>query len=119
MAGSLTTYKQGHRAEFLAAWMLRFKGYKIMTLRYKTPMGEIDIIAQKGNMLVFAEVKWRGDEVALDEAISKKSRRRIEKAAALYAQKNVINDAQWRFDAVLLSPKKWPRHIKQAWIFGE
>ena len=119
MASLQTNYERGHKAEDRMAWYLRCKGYRIIDKRFKTPVGEIDIIAKKGGALIFVEVKYRQNTVALGEAISVKNRRRVEKAAQLFCQKHRLSNQQWRFDAILLAPKKWPHHIKQAWIFGE
>jgi len=64
-----TGYSKGLRAETLAAWYLRFKGYRILAMRYKTRVGEIDLIARRGRSLVFAEVKWRPDRRTAMEAV--------------------------------------------------
>lgn len=49
----------GCNAENLAAWRLRLAGYQILARRHKSHMGEIDLIARRGQVLVFAEVKAR------------------------------------------------------------
>ncbi|MEZ5759409.1 MAG: YraN family protein [Emcibacteraceae bacterium] len=54
-------YKWGQLAELFASLMLRFKGYSIVARRYKTRVGEIDIIARKGPLTIFCEVKARDD----------------------------------------------------------
>lgn len=102
----------GRRAEQLAAWYLRAKGYRIIQPRYKTPVGEIDLIAKRGSSLVFVEVKRRVSERAAREAITAHQRARILKAAGLYLSKNPqFSQCEQRVDAVLLVPGRWPVHI--------
>ena len=109
-------HAQGHLAEFLAAWMLRFKGYRILKKRFKTPVGEIDLIAARGRTLIAVEVKHRSTYLNAGEAITPKQRKRIEMALSLY-----LRNLRWvpqniRFDAVYLIPYKLPKHIVGAWI---
>jgi len=117
MIGWLKTYhEQGHLAETIAAWMLRLKGYRILKRRFKTPVGEIDLIAARGWTLVAVEVKYRGSFLNAGEAITPKQRKRIEMALSLY-----LRNLRWvphniRFDAVYLIPYKWPKHIVSAWF---
>lgn len=66
------TYQRGLHAETVAVWFLRLKGYKILVRRYKTKVGEIDIIARRGNKIIFTEVKARPSiDIAL-ESITRK-----------------------------------------------
>lgn len=114
--GLKTYHKQGHLAESLAVWALRLKGYRILKRRYKTPLGEIDLIAARGRTLVAVEVKYRPTLDQAKEAVTSKQRKRIERALSLY-----IRHLRWvpqniRFDAVLLIPYKWPKHIVNAWF---
>ena len=109
-------HKQGHLAEFLAAWMLRLKGYRILKRRYKTPVGEIDLIAARGWTLVAVEVKYRASFLNAGEAITPKQRKRIEMALSLYLRHLRWTPDNIRFDAVLLIPYKWPKHIANAWL---
>jgi putative endonuclease len=112
----LTTFhKQGRLAELLAALLLQLKGYRIMKRRYKTPLGEIDLIAARGRTLVAVEVKYRTTLDQATEAITPKQRKRIERALSLYLRNLRRQPDQIRFDAVLLSPYKWPRHLQNAW----
>jgi len=50
--------RRGHVSEYLAAAFLMLKGYRIVALRYRTRLGEIDIIARKGDLAVFVEVNF-------------------------------------------------------------
>ncbi|MFW5833612.1 MAG: YraN family protein, partial [Pseudomonadota bacterium] len=54
-----STDRRGHDAEARAAWWLRLKGFRILACRYRTPVGEIDLVARRGRLLVFVEVKYR------------------------------------------------------------
>ena len=110
-----TFHQQGHLAELLAALLLQLKGYRILRRRYKTPLGEIDLIAARGRTLVAVEVKYRTALDQAGEAITLKQRKRIERAFLLYLQNLRRKPDQIRFDAILLSPYKWPRHLQNAW----
>jgi putative endonuclease len=110
-----TFHKQGHLAELLAALLLQLKGYHIVKRRYKTPLGEIDLIAMRGRTLVAVEVKYRASLDQASEAITFKQRKRIEKALTLYLRNLKHQPDQIRFDAILFSPYKWPKHLQNAW----
>lgn len=108
-------YRKGLHAEMLAAWYLRFKGYRILATRYKTRIGEIDLIAKRGRGIVFAEVKWRPDRRTAMEAIHEGNQARVRQAAELYLQKYPrYNGCETRFDALVFAPRCWPLHIKNA-----
>jgi len=111
--------RRGRNAEKIARIYLRLKGYRILSSRYKTKMGEIDIVATRGNYIVFIEVKARANlDTALD-SIAYKQRRRIEKAASLWLKQHRDETCSPRFDVIALAPGRWPRHIKSAWRYGE
>lgn len=74
----------GRWAEHAAALFLRFKGYRILARRYKTPVGEIDLVAERGRTLAFVEVKWRPTARAALEAIPPRQRDRVSRAANWY-----------------------------------
>jgi putative endonuclease len=113
---SLTSYQKGLRAETFAKLWFRCKGYRILAERYKTPSGEIDLIAKKSRVLVFVEVKLRKTKQAAAEAIHSKNRSRVTTAAALYLQCHPeYSKLEMRFDALVLSPAAWPQHICNAW----
>jgi putative endonuclease len=109
-------YRWGVRAETLCAWWLRLRGYHILSQRYRNRFGETDIVARRGGVVAFIEVKARaGHEVAL-EAIATKQRRRIERSAMgfLAGYPNVVEHTV-RFDVITVVPWRWPRHIIDAW----
>jgi putative endonuclease len=115
-------YKYGIAAERIAAIFLRLKGYRVIAQRYKNPKGEIDIMAVKGNILAIVEVKAR------------KSFSDCAYSIPYWKQKKILGAVEWlmagggkiaglagaseriiRFDAILIVPKKLPRHLKDAW----
>lgn len=111
-----TGHATGLRAEKFAAAALFLKGYRILARRFRTPLGEIDLVARRGRTLCFVEVKRRGSAAEAAEAISARNRARVGNAAALYLQKYPeYSGMNVRFDAVIVSPGSWPRHIPQAW----
>ncbi len=77
-------YRAGRGAERLAAWWLRFKGYRIVATGYKTPVGEIDLIARRGRVLAFVEVKARPTMREAADAISPRQQERIARASAWF-----------------------------------
>jgi putative endonuclease len=95
-----TRYKIGIDAEELAASYLIGKGYTILHRRYKTKYGEVDIIAESSNCLVFVEVKSKKHDV--EYAISDKQTQRVSDAASMYLAENPTNK-DCRFDAILIS----------------
>ncbi len=110
-----TSHSKGLMAELKARSFLRSKGFRILTKRFKTPLGEIDFIAKDGKTLVFVEVKLRKTKEAAAEAIDKKNKKRVRNAAELYLQQHPeYNDFEMRFDALILAPGAWPEHIPDA-----
>ena len=77
-------YRRGHRSEWLAALALMLKGYRIVARRYRTKLGEIDLIARRGDLVIMVEVKARPTLLEAMEAIGRESERRIEGAADLW-----------------------------------
>jgi putative endonuclease len=108
--------RKGRRAENAAALWLRMKGYRILDRRVRTPACEIDLIATKKNMLVFVEVKSRLTHAAALEAVTPQLRKRLEQAARIWtSSRHKLQHHLWRFDIVLLSPGRLPRHMRDAW----
>jgi len=111
----------GRAAEHYAAFVLRLKGYHIITRRHKTPFGEIDLIAQKARMLIFIEVKYRRDTSALPTSLTPMGQNRIIKAADYYISRTpAVQKLGSRFDLILtaplgLLPLGYMQHIKDAW----
>lgn len=109
----------GRRAERIAAWYLRLKGYGILARRFRGPVGEIDLVVRRRGWLVFVEVKARTDDDAGFEAVGPKSRARIARAAeAWIARYPAAGAMKLRFDVIVVAPGfSWPRHLRNA--FGD
>lgn len=109
-------FRRGAKAELYASLYLWLKGYKILKRRYKTKVGEIDLIALKLGTIVVVEVKARDKEEDAAYSITSRQRQRIERATEMFLSENPgFQNADIRFDAVLMVPKKFPIHIKNAW----
>ena len=110
--GRVAAYRRGLLSETLAAWLLRVKFYAILARRYRTPVGEIDLIARRGRTIAFVEVKNRRSPDAALEAVGPKGRSRIARAAALWqAAHPDAAGFDLRFDLVIVVPGRLPRHI--------
>lgn len=108
--------RRGRRGEGVAAWYLRLKGWRILARRVKTPRGEVDLVARRGRMVAFVEVKWRGSAKELDHAIDEYRLRRVAAAAQAIASRFVRPGDLQRIDVLLLAPGSFPRHIVNAWM---
>lgn len=111
-------YLKGHRSEWLAALFLRCKGYEILKTRFKTPVGEIDLLVRHKKMLIAVEVKNRSSLEKARFSITPRQQRRIERALLYYLCRS-RTALSLRFDVILMAPWKWPYHIKGAWREGE
>ena len=81
-------YRHGHLAELAAAALLLLKGYRLIARRYKTPLGEIDLVVKRGRLIAFVEVKARGSFRDALEAVGPAAERRIVGAADLWLAKH-------------------------------
>jgi putative endonuclease len=114
--GRLRAFAFGVRAERLARLYLRCKGYRILERGYRTPVGEIDIIARRGTALAFVEVKARRDFESAAYAITARQQTRITRAAGAYIARHPDCAAlDLRFDVILMAPGGWPQHLPGAW----
>jgi putative endonuclease len=108
-------FRLGLSAESRAAAFLIAKGYRIVARRWRSPVGEVDIVARRRNVLVFVEVKARNQ---LDDAaysVTERQQRRIAAAAAAWlAARPEDSMRDIRFDAMLVAPGRLPRHITAA-----
>jgi putative endonuclease len=111
----VAAFRTGLSAETRAAAFLMAKGYRILIKRFRTPHGEIDIVARRRNLLVFVEVKARA---SLDEAayaVTPRQQARIIAAAQAWLMAHPEHaDFELRFDAVLIAPRRLPRHLLAA-----
>jgi putative endonuclease len=108
-------FRFGLSAESRAAVLLLAKGYRILARRYRSAVGEIDIVARRRGVLVFVEVKARESFDAAAEAIGPRQQQRIIAAANAWLGAHP-EDARrnMRFDAVLVVPGRLPRHLMAA-----
>ena len=110
----------GRRAEVVAALWLMAKGYRILGFRLATPLGEIDLLAQRGGVLAVIEVKSRTSLEAALEAVTYEQRARLRRAGAhIAASRAGLRDATVRLDLLALAPGRRPRHVPNAWVDGQ
>ena len=108
-------YRHGHFAETAAAGFLLFKGYRLLARRYRTPLGEVDLIVRRGRTVAFIEVKARKSFAEAVEAIGPATERRVAAAADLWLMRHPRAAAlTLRFDVVLIVPWRLPRHLPDA-----
>ena len=111
-----TNYLRGMIAEIYVMGYLMAKGYRIIAWRYKTPVGEIDIIAKRGQILAFIEVKLRMDLDSGLYAITPRMQHRIGRAAGYFmASHPRFLAVSQRFDAVAVYGFRL-RHLDNAWL---
>jgi putative endonuclease len=107
-------YRAGIWAEYIAALYLLFNGYRILKFRYKTKVGEIDVITKKGATYCFVEVKYRQSLSDAVAAVSAQSQSRIRRAGEHYLLGKGIESPSVRFDVIGLTPQLKIRHEKNA-----
>ena len=111
----IAAFRTGLSAESRAAALLMAKGYRILAKRFRTPHGEIDLIARRRNLVAFIEVKARAtlDEAAF--AVTPRQQQRIIDAAQGWLMAHPEHaDFELRFDAILIAPRRLPRHLLAA-----
>jgi putative endonuclease len=131
-------YLSGRRAERIACWLLRLKGYRILAVNWRCPAGEVDILAQRGDVLAAVEVKRRAGGLVIGEAagdaalfaISPRQQARVARAAeAFAARRSDCQNLTLRLDAITVTQPTsgpwrglarllrwgWPRHFPAAW----
>lgn len=107
--------REGRRAESIAAWWLRLKGWHILARRARTPLGEIDLIARRGAILAFIEVKARSSRDQADLALDDYRLRRVAAAAEAIAPRFARPGDDLRIDAMFIVPRRLPRHMPDVW----
>ena len=111
----IAAFRRGLSAESRAAMLLIAKGYRIAARRWKTPLGEIDIVARRRRALVFVEVKARVHLDDAAQAVTDRARRRIIAAAELWLAHHPDDaEREIRFDVILVAPGRIPQHIPDA-----
>jgi putative endonuclease len=110
-----SNHRRGILAEYAALFYLMCKGYRLVTLRYKTKFGEIDLIMRRGDTLAFVEVKARRYHADAAVAIHSKNQSRVMQAAQMFLRNHpAYANYQVRFDAVLIAWYKRPHHLVHA-----
>jgi putative endonuclease len=115
----VAAFRVGLSAESRAAIFLWAKGYRIAARRWKSPVGEIDIVARRGRLLVFVEVKARASIDAAAFSLTDRQKLRIVAAAHAWLARHPDDGGRnIRFDAILVAPRRLPRHIPAAFDAG-
>jgi len=108
-------FRFGLSAESRAAAYLIAKGHRIVARRWRSPVGEVDIVARRRNTLIFVEVKARERLDDAAAAILPRQQRRIIAAAEAWLARHPDDiNSNIRFDVVLVAPRSLPRHIEAA-----
>ena len=95
---------------------LRLRGFRILARRFATPLGELDLVARRGDLVIFVEVKRRLDLAEAAAALTRQQQTRIARAAALFLQRHPkLGLCAIRFDLIGLAPWRWPCHIRDIW----
>ncbi len=105
----LSTTRKGARGEEAAASYLESKGWNVLARNFRTRLGEIDIIARRGDLVAFIEVKsWQTvPREDLARSIGPRKRARISRAARLFlSQRPDLGSAHLRFDIVFLGAEE-------------
>ena len=111
----VAAFNTGLSAESKAAALLMAKGYRILAKRFRTPHGEIDLVAKRRQLVAFVEVKARGslDDAAF--AVTPRQQGRIINAAQVWLMAHPEHaEFELRFDAILIAPRRLPRHVIAA-----
>lgn len=115
----LGRYRRGHTSEIAAAAFLLMKGYRILARRHRTPFGELDLIAVRGRRLAFVEVKRRNTVEEGEASLTIRQRQRMQRAAEYWLGRHPrFQDRDICFDAILVLPRRWPRHMPDVMGLG-
>ena len=114
----MNSYGRGVWAEYLALAYLMIQGYRFRALRYKTKVGEVDLVMIRGGATVFVEVKYRADAEQAAYAVTPRTQARIRRAAEHYLFEKACEspkiNTEVRFDAIIISKFLLIKHIKNA-----
>jgi putative endonuclease len=112
-------YRHGHVAEAAAMLLLLAKGFRPIARRYKTPLGEIDLVVKRGNTIAFIEVKARASQAEALQSVGRQSERRIVDAADLWLARHPgAAGLNLRYDMVVVTPWRLPSHLADAFRPG-
>ncbi|HEX8447591.1 MAG TPA: YraN family protein [Sphingomonas sp.] len=108
--------RRGRVGETAACWWLRLKGWTILDRRVRTPRGEIDIVARRGTLVAFVEVKTRATGPELDHALDEPRLARVAAAAEILVPRYARPGDDIRIDVILIARGTGVRHIENAWM---
>lgn len=105
----------GSRSERSAELYLKKKGFRILTRNWSCALGELDLIARQGNVLVFVEVRSTSHDTAESaiESVNPSKQRQLSRLAIAFMKQHRLYDVAARFDVVVLA---WPAEAKQPEI---
>lgn len=107
--------RRGQLSEYLAALSLILRGYRILAMRYRVKSGEIDIIARKGDLVSFIEVKARATAADSVFAVSGSTQSRIRNASLHWLQtRKDAGQLSLSYDIIAVRPWRWPEHFRDA-----
>ena len=107
--------RRGRQTEALSALFLRLKGWRILDTRVRTGAGELDLVARRGGVIAFIEVKQRRSMDAARYAVTPRQQTRLIRAASLWRSRHPhLAHLQPRFDVFVWTGRGWPRHIQGA-----
>jgi putative endonuclease len=110
-----TAFRLGVSAEGRAALLLAAKGYRELARRWRSPVGEVDLIVRRRRTIVFVEVKARPKIDDAAWSVLPRQRRRIVAAAEAWLAAHPEHAGyDIRFDAVLVAPGRLPQHLIAA-----
>ncbi len=109
-------WRRGLLAEAFSVVWLRLLGYRVIARRLRTPVGEIDILARRRDVLAVVEVKARQTSRAALESLTPRQRGRLQRAAQwLIAGRPDLAELKVRFDVIAIAPWRLPVRIIDAW----
>ena len=111
-------YFNGLLAEDIAARVYRERGARVLATRWRSDAGEVDLVCQQAEALIFVEVKARRDHAAAANAISQRQWRRVAAAAQAYMSANGFDAlTEMRFDAALVDQAGVVEIVENAALF--
>ena len=107
---------RGRWAEVIALWRYRLSGFRLLATRYRTSVGEIDLVLRRGDLLVFVEVKARASRDDALHSLTAYQRERLSRAASVLLRDHSIhNDCAMHFDLISVQPWRFPYRVVDAW----